>query len=77
MKQGRATLKGPYDRKVEPNSREVNPGGVDREGQSFGAHTMMGDITGKVNLTPMYGDRGYMAPSIGTKFKPRGSQGRY
>lgn len=76
MKQGRASFKGPADRKVEPNPKVANPGGADREGQALGSHTMSGDMS-HVSYTPLYGDRGYSAPSIGKKHHSSGSQGKY
>lgn len=77
MKQGRADVSGPYDRKIEPNSRAVNPGGVDRLGQPTANHaTDSGTFT--PNPTPMYAGRGFEAPGI-RNISPRkgGSQGKY
>lgn len=75
-KQGRRDVYSKADYKVEPNPKVANPGGADREGQALGSHSMMGDMS-RTNFTPLYGDRGYSAPSIGKKYLPRGSQGKY
>jgi hypothetical protein len=76
MKQGKASISGPYDQKVEPNAKAVNPGAVSYLGNKQGNHTTeSGDFT--PNLTPWSDGRGYMAPSIGQKRHKSGSQGEY
>lgn len=76
MKQGRASIKGPYDRKVEPKSRFVNPGAVSYLGEKLGNHsTDGGDFT--LKSTPWDGGRGYTAPPIGSKRHKSGSQGSH
>jgi len=76
MKQGKASISGPYDRKVEPNPKFVNPGAVSYLGEKVGNHsTDTGDFT--FQATPWSGGRGYMAPSIGTKRHKNGSQGEH
>jgi hypothetical protein len=77
MKQGQASTKGPAGRKQEPSSRVVNPGGVDREGQALGNHSMDQGTVERSNFTNMYGGRGYEAPGIGKKYNKSGSQGKY
>lgn len=74
--QGRADTKGPYDRKVEPTAKGVNPGAVSYLGEKLGNHaTDVGDMT--LRSTPWSDGRGYMAPSIGTKRHKNGSQGEH
>lgn len=76
MKQGKASVSGPYDRKVEPSSKIVNPGAVSYLGEKLGNHTTdTGDFP--LKATPWSGGRGYMAPSIGQKRHKSGSQGEY
>jgi hypothetical protein len=75
-KQGKADMKGAYDRKVEPNAKAVNPGAVSYLGEKLGNHTTeSGDFP--LNSTPWNAGRGYMAPSIGQKRHKTGSQGEY
>ena len=76
MKQGRADVKGPYDQKVEPKAKGVNPGAVSYLGNKLGNHTTDdGDFT--LRPTPWSTD-GYNAPPVkGKKVNPKGSQGRY
>jgi hypothetical protein len=76
MKQGHADRSGAGSRKVEPNSRAINPGGVDALGQSFGNHSMEGG-TGRLVVTPLDAGRGYSAPGIGTTTHRSGSQGKH
>lgn len=76
MKQGRASVSGPYDQKVEPRSTAINPGGADNLGQAKGSHaTDRGDFTPKI--TPLDAGRGYKAPGIGTTTHHCGSQGKH
>jgi hypothetical protein len=75
MKQGKASISGPYDRKVEPVAKAVNPGAVSYLGSKLGNHSMEGDMT--LRPTPWDAGRGYMAPSIGKKRYNSGSQGEY
>lgn len=75
-KQGRADISGPADRKVEPSTKDVNPGGVSNLGRAHGNHaTDTG--TFKPQITPMYNGRGYEAPPIRNTSNKSGSQGRY
>jgi hypothetical protein len=75
MKQGKASISGPYDRKAEPVAKAVNPGAVSYLGAKLGNHSMEGDMT--LKPTPWDAGRGYMAPSIGKKRYNSGSQGSY
>ena len=75
-KQGRADVSGPYDRKVEPKSKAINPGGVNNLGLAQGNHAT--DVgTFRPHSTPLNAGRGFSAPSIGTKRHGSGSQGKY
>jgi hypothetical protein len=76
MKQGRADRSGPADRKIEPRSTAINPGGVDAMGQVFGNHASDGHITNARYGTPLDAGRGYSAPGIGTTVHKSGSQGK-
>lgn len=75
MMQGRASVSGPADRKVEPTSRAVNPGGAGNIGLAQGNHAEEGDFTPRI--TPLYAGRGYEAPKIATTSHKCGSQGKY
>jgi len=76
MKQGKASISGPHDRKVEPSPKAVNPGAVSYLGNKLGNHAMdTGDMT--LKTTPWDAGRGYMAPPIGSKRHKGGSQGSY
>lgn len=76
MKQGRASISGPHDHKVEPNAKAVNPGAVSYLGEKLGNHsTDRGDFT--LRGTPWDAGRGYMAPAIGSKRHKSGSQGEH
>ena len=76
MKQGKASVSGPADQKVEPNPQRVNPGAVSYLGNHLGNHTTdSGDFA--LNKTPWDAGRGYMAPGIGTKRHKSGSQGEH
>ncbi len=76
MKQGKASISGRHDSKVEPSPKVVNPGAVSYLGEKVGNHsTDTGDFT--FQATPWSGGRGYMAPSIGTKRHKNGSQGEH
>lgn len=75
MKEGRANTIA-ASRKVEPNSRAVNPGGADALGQSFGNKTMEGVIANP-RITPLYDGKGYEAPAIRSTSRKSGSQGSY
>jgi len=77
MKQGRASISGPHDQKVEPNPKAINPGAVSYLGNKLGNHTTdEGDFTFKG--TPMDAGRGYRAPGIrNITSRKGGSQGKY
>jgi hypothetical protein len=76
MKQGRADISGPRDRKVEPSPKGVNPGAVSYLGNKMGNHTTDdGDFT--LKSTPWDAGRGYRAPGIGSTTHGKGSQGKY
>jgi len=76
VKQGRPSISGPADRKVEPSGKFVNPGAVSYLGESVGGHsTDTGDYP--FNATPWNAGRGYSAPTIGTKRHKSGSQGEH
>lgn len=76
MKQGRASTSGPADRKVEPSSRAVNPGGTNNIGRPHSNHaTDSGTFI--PHPTPLYAGRGYEAPSIGATTHNKGSQGKH
>jgi hypothetical protein len=77
MKQGRASISGPLDRKIEPISRAINPGAVGNLGTSLGNHATDGNGDMPFKQTPADAGRGYKAPGIGGKRHDRGSQGRY
>lgn len=77
MKQGRASISGPHDRKIEPMSKAVNPGAVSRIGIKQGDHATDAGDKRLDNYSPMNAGRGYSAPGIGTKTHGRGSQGKY
>lgn len=75
-KQGRADMKGPYDRKAEPTPKAVNPGAVSYLGNMLGNHsTDKGDFP--LKATPWDAGRGYRSPGIGTTTHGKGSQGKY
>ena len=75
MRQGRATIVGRLDGKVEPRSTAVSPAAVSQIGTSLGNHAQEGD------LNPQYpsvdAGRGYRAPGIGATTHGKGSQGKY
>lgn len=75
MKQGQASESGPADRKMEPTSRTVNPGGAGNIGLAQGDHADCGDFTPRI--TPLYAGRGYEAPAIRSTTNKSGSQGKY
>lgn len=75
MNQGRASVSGPADRKVEPKSTAVNPGGVANLGLAQGNHADGKDFTPRI--TPLYAGRGYEAPAITSTSHKCGSQGKY
>lgn len=75
MMQGRATINGALDRKTEPNSRAVNPGGAGNIGLAQGSHADGCDFTPRI--TPLYAGRGYEAPAIRNTSHKSGSQGKY
>lgn len=76
MKQGKASIGGKHDQKVEPRSRAISPGAVSYLGNKQGNHTTdTGDFSPK--LDPWDQGRGYMAPMIGAKRHKGGSQGSY
>jgi hypothetical protein len=77
MKQGRASISGPADRKVEPNSTRVNPGAVADMGNMQGNHAT--DVgTFPTQRTEMYPGKGYEAPGIrNINSRKGGSQGKY
>lgn len=75
MKQGRADSHRPDGKAMEPAPRIVYPGGADALGQVKGNHADGRDFPAK--MTPLYGGRGYEAPSIRNTSNPKGSQGKY
>lgn len=75
MMQGRASVSGPADRKIEPRSSAVNPGGAGNIGLAQGNHAEEGTFTPRI--TPLYTGRGYEAPAIATTSHKCGSQGKY
>lgn len=76
MKQGRASISGPHDQKIEPKPTAVNPGAVSYLGEHLGNHaTDKGDFD--LKKTPWDAGRGFSAPSIGSKKHKSGSQGSY
>lgn len=75
MKQGQASVSGSMDRKMEPNSHAVNPGGAANLGLAQGNHAEEGDFTPRI--TPLYAGRGYQAPAIASTSHKSGSQGKY
>jgi len=76
MKQGKASISGRYDSKVEPSPKGVNPGAVSYLGEKLGNHsTDTGDFP--IKSTPWSDGRGYMAPPIGQKRHKNGSQGEH
>ncbi len=76
MKQGKASISGRHDSKVEPSPKGVNPGAVSYLGEKLGNHTTeSGDFS--IKSTPWSDGRGYMAPSIGQKRHKNGSQGEH
>jgi len=76
MKQGRASISGPHDRKVEPSTKAINPGAVSYIGIKQGNHAT-DDGSGHTNYTKMDAGRGYRAPSVGSTTHKKGSQGSY
>lgn len=77
MKQGRASISGSYDQKVEPSSKAINPGAVSRIGVIQGNHATDAGDKRLDNYSSMNAGRGYSAPGIGAKTHGRGSQGKY
>lgn len=75
MKQGRASISGPADRKVEPNPKGVNPGAVSYLGNPLGNHTNHGSFP--LQKTAWDAGRGYSAPGINAKTHKNGSQGSH
>lgn len=75
MKQGRASVSGPADRKQEPITHAVNPSGVGNIGLAQGSHAEEGDFTPRI--TPLYAGRGFEAPAIRTTSHKSGSQGKF
>lgn len=67
MKQGRATVSGPLDRKQEPMSKAVNPAGVAQLGNHVGPSRA---------VEPMNAGRGFKAPGISSSTSHCGSQGK-
>lgn len=74
MKQGtrHSSMMG---RKMEPNSRAVNPGGAGNIGLAQGDHADGCDFTPRI--TPLYAGRGFEAPAIATTTHKSGSQGKF
>lgn len=62
-------------RKTDPDSRMVHPAGADGLDQAHGDHADGRDFPAK--MTPLYGGRGYEAPSIRNTTNKCGSQGKY
>lgn len=75
MIQGRASVSGPADRKVEPRSKAINPGGAGNIGLAQGNHVEDGTFTPRI--TPLDAGRGYLAPAIRTTSSKSGSQGKF
>lgn len=74
MKQGTGHQSN-MGRKTDPSPRIANPGGADNLGQAHGNHADHKTFTPRI--TPLYGDRGYVAPAIRNTSNPKGSQGKY
>lgn len=74
MKQGTASSTQP-EKKIEPRSRIVNPGGAGNIGLAMGNHAEEGTFTPRI--TQLYADRGYEAPMIRTTSHKSGSQGKF
>lgn len=74
MKQGTSNSR-PGDRKVEPSSRAVNPGGVSQIGTAIGNHSDKG--TSGYRGETLYEGRGYEAPMAGVTTHGCGSQGKH
>jgi len=63
MKQGRPSISGPHDRKVEPKPKFINPGAVSYLGEKVGNHsTDTGDFTFKA--TPWSDGRATWHPGL-------------
>ena len=77
MKQGRARVDGPADRKVEPRSRAVNPAGVAQIGNSQGNHATDTQRILRGAVENVYAGRGYKAPMRSVNTSNSGSQGRH
>jgi hypothetical protein len=75
MRQGRATIMGRLDGKVEPKSTAVNPAGVANIGISKGNHAENKDLNS--NYPSVDAGRGYSAPGVGTTVHNKGSQGKH
>jgi hypothetical protein len=75
MKQGRATISGRLDGKVDPSAKAINPGAVANLGTMQGNHADAGDMPFK--STPMDAGRGYSAPGIASTTHKCGSQGKH
>lgn len=76
MKQGRSSISGPNDRKVEPVPKAVNPAAVSYLGGKLGNHTSEnGDVS--PNYASWDAGRGYRAPNIGATTHQSGSQGKH
>lgn len=76
MKQGKASISGSYDQKVEPSPKPINPGYTSYIGTKLGNHATE-EGSNNVNYTPESSGRGYMAPGIGTTRHKSGSQGKH
>lgn len=74
MKQGMASSHV-TDKKTEPTSRAVNPGGAGNIGLAQGDHADCGDLNPR--MTPLYAGRGYEAPAIRIVSHKSGSQGKF
>lgn len=84
MKQGKASVSGPADRKVEPQGKYINPGAVSRLGTKMGNHADNKDMTLRPTpwssgptvkgSSPRYAGQG---PGAGRTIRPSGSQGKH
>lgn len=76
MKQGRASISGRHDQKIEPHAKAVNPGAVSYLGNKLGNHTT-DKGTFPLQRTEWDAGRGYEAPKGVSTTHKNGSQGSY
>lgn len=72
--QGRANSTNP-EKKTNPTTRIVNPGGAGNIGLAQGNHAEEGTFVPRI--TPLYAGRGYEAPAIRSTSHKSGSQGKF